>query len=243
MSTFSYRLLSATAIVLLCGLEIAGAERSQETTDQNGKKAVGVTARAQGFDKSRKTGQKQQKLHTVQKHAKLQDFEAALQKNRAVELGGENVEKFGNGIAGLVKEVGEKIDGALKQSAATALQESKKYEADVLELHEDLEGFGKNAIQLQGDLQDEHKKKVDDIDEVIMKNMAPPASEGSSSLVEMMPSAAANPPMMQQAYGPLPAGLQPTFVASEMAGPPPSSAFALRGEDDDEALLGPENGM
>merc|ERR1719240_1109391 len=76
---------------------------------------------------------------------------------------------------------------------------------------------------------------------------------GASSLLQMpsgmmqMPSAAADPfngGMLQQ-FGP-PLYGPPTFVASQVSGPPPSSLFPQAADDDDSEegpLLGPESGF
>jgi hypothetical protein len=90
----------------------------------------------------------------------------------AAEVGGKHVEKFHESLVSLVQEVSNKIDGALKRSADKALQESKKYEEDVVELRKGLQGFKSNTDKLKDDLSSEHSTRVKAIDQAIRQNLA-----------------------------------------------------------------------
>lgn len=254
MSIFAYLSL-LTASLLLCSLPLAVAERAQESATE----AISLTARAAGYGHARKAGH-----HLSHKSLTLEDS-----RNRAVDVQANDVvqkEDLTGGITNRISQVGAEINKALSASAARAEEESQKYAADVMELHENLEKFGNDAEQLQGSLQSEHKQRVESIDKAIVKNMKlpegsaqaslvdlgssmTPSDAGSSSLMGMPSVPETNPFMMQQPqpYGmQQPLGWQPTFTASQVAGPPPSSIYfpaAASGEDDNDELLGPENGI
>jgi hypothetical protein len=256
-------------VLLALALQLAGAERSQESKGHTGlsrvaaaDEAVSFTARAAGVRHRSKNDRNQRKRRKAAgTELQQSDLKSSSPDDTVNDgLGGNHVGDYGESISDMVQKVGKKIGGSLGESAAKAMEESKKYQDYVMELHQDLEGFGKQSEELQGDLRSEHEKKVNAIDDVIKTNMvmpgAPqepslvdlsgsgPASAGSSSMLQM-PGVPANPFVMQQnypmAYGP------PTFVASQLSGPPPAALFPpaamSEGDDQDETLLSPEFGF
>lgn len=244
-------------------VQLAGAERNQES-----KTSIAVTSRAAGHkeNKLRRGGHKAVLTLQDAVDADRRAHEEAEKASQAVELtgrelGGTHVEKLGGDITHLVQEVGDKIDDALKASAKTALEESTKYEADVLELHKNLEGFGINADKLQDDLSSEHSKKVELLDKAIQENMDnlpsdtpcsfgncdPPGGSlvdlGSRAGMQAMPVWSPQPQQQEQQQAPV--VVRP---ASQIAGPPPASVEELPSrdmgsQDGMDSLLGPENGI